>query len=110
MPPETLEQSLVILSNTADIWALGEIAHMLLTLEPTFKTQFELHKYSKGLISFPQGNLKDNNVSTTAIEYILASMKPIPEQRFNAEQAMKHEWMARLVPQSPKPASITSLG
>jgi serine/threonine protein kinase len=110
MPPESLDHSSDELSTAADIWALGEIAHMMLTSQPTFKNTRELFQFADGQKEFPQESLRDHNASTTAIQFISASMNANPDERLNAAQASKHEWMAKFAPQSPRPASISSSG
>lgn len=108
MPPESLDHGPVELSTAADIWALGEIAHMMLTSKPTFKNPRELFQFSEGRKEFPQEILLGHNASTVAIKFVSALMTANPEQRLSADQALKHDWMARFAPQSPRPASITS--
>jgi serine/threonine protein kinase len=96
----------------ADIWALGEIVHNMLTLKPTFDGNLrerELFKYVEGLRSFSTVSLNEAGASDVAIEFIRAAMKPEPSKRMTVQQALEHEWMGVFTRETSRPASILSL-
>ncbi|KAL4898769.1 kinase-like domain-containing protein [Aspergillus ambiguus] len=76
-----------------DIWAIGEIAFQMLTKKPTFKNPGLLAKYVDHPDLFPVGLLQTARTSQSGIEFILSTMRPVPDQRLAAEDALNHTWM-----------------
>lgn len=87
--------------NAADMWALGEIAHTLLTKRHVFPTPYDLFQFTEKEVEFPCVHLRDLNVDAVASSFILAVMVAAPENRLTAEEAQYHQWMMALVPSSP---------
>jgi serine/threonine protein kinase len=79
--------------KAGDVWAVGAMAHLLLTKKHLFDVPYELYRY----ISEPEGyipkQLEKNNVPLPAHPFIEAAMKVDPEQRLTAEQALASPWM-----------------
>ena len=88
--------------NAVDLWAVGEIAHRLLTMRPVFGTMRILFQYVDQGKSFPEEHLLANNISEDARHLIIAVMAAAPVQRLSAENALRCAWFVSLVPQ-PSP-------
>ncbi|KAF2792923.1 kinase-like protein [Melanomma pulvis-pyrius CBS 109.77] len=86
--------------NAADMWALGEIAHTLLTKRHVFPTPYDLFQFTEKGVEFPCVHLRELSIDAVASSFILAVMVAAPENRLTAEEAQHHQWMTSLVPSS----------
>lgn len=91
-----------IIPNATDLWALGEIAHQLLTKLPVFDNVGALYQFVLGVETFPIKNLHQFNASEDAISLIQLAMLPLPTGRLTADQALHHPWVEPLRP-APSP-------
>lgn len=88
--------------NKCDLWSVGVILYILLCGYPPFqgKSDMEvLQKVTSGHFEFRFQDWK--NVSEDAKMLITYLMKKNPEERFTAEQALRHTWIANISPQAP---------
>ena len=90
-----------------DLWALGEISFQIFTKLPTFKNLGLLHTYSLNPSTFPTAALRNRRVTDLALDFILALMDPLPDNRMTAQSALIHPWMESYKP--AKPSSTPSL-
>ncbi|KAF2470434.1 kinase-like protein [Lindgomyces ingoldianus] len=96
-------------SPAADMWALGEIAFRLFTKGSTFKSSYDLFQFTEGRLPFPLASLEAYKSSLEAMDFVQACMRASPEDRLDAQQAVKHEWM-KIEPRGiPRPLSAVSL-
>jgi serine/threonine protein kinase len=91
-----------ILPNATDVWALGEIAHQLLTKRPVFDNVGALYQFVLAIQAFPINKLHQHNVSENAVSLIQQAMSPLPNDRLSADQALQHPWLKLLLP-APSP-------
>ncbi len=103
MAPEFLELARSPFPTTldpkaADIWALGETAHQLLTGSRVFECEAELRRHVLNPSSFPTAKLERGGVSGQAVHFVLLCMALQPESRCPADTAAQHMWIADEVP------------
>ncbi|OCL14751.1 kinase-like protein, partial [Glonium stellatum] len=79
--------------SAADMWSLGEITFQMLTKTPTFKDLDSLSGFARGRRSFPSNILETRKVSDYGQNFIISVMKPSPNDRLTAEQALAHDWI-----------------
>ncbi|KAF2737982.1 kinase-like protein [Polyplosphaeria fusca] len=91
-----------------DMWSLGEVTYRMFTRHATFKSSYEVYKFTEGQMPFPRDPLRRSNASDTACNFIEELMKPAAELRPTASRALQHEWMPILTPNSPDTASLKS--
>ncbi|XHG02604.1 hypothetical protein AWENTII_005949 [Aspergillus wentii] len=80
-------------SKAADIWALGETMHQMLTREVTFTTLLDLNRYAQGRMGFPFDRLKHHGVSSDGQQFIRQLMAPTPKERLTAQNAIQQPWV-----------------
>jgi len=88
--------------NKCDIWSMGVILYIMLCGYPPFtgKSDAEvLQKVSLGFFEFKPQDWRC--VSDDAKVLITWLMKKNPEDRFSAEQALRHIWIAHTAPKAP---------
>ena len=103
---DTLEQ----VPTAADMWALGEVVHVMLTLKPTFDGKpRDLFKYVDGLLELPDLRLQEKQVTEAAIDFVRATMKPGPSDRMSAKGGLEHPWITTSSRRSSVAASVFSL-
>lgn len=90
-----------------DVWAVGEITFRLLTGKPTFANPGLLYKYVERLGNFPFSLLERSRVSKSAIDFILFAMRPIPNQRMTATEALNHTWVYQSATEPPITVTLT---
>jgi serine/threonine protein kinase len=93
------------------MWSLGEIPFRLITKQPVFNNDAGFAAYANQGQTFPFAELLAYNISFVGQNFISSLMKPAPEKRLTAEQALKHQWMTRYLPStiqhSPPPPNMT---
>jgi len=80
-----------------DIWSVGAIAYIMLSGEPPFNGSNNQEIFKKILnhdIKFD--GEKWEKVSLAAKSFIIRCLTKKPEKRFNASQALQHEWFNQL--------------
>ncbi|KAI1377834.1 kinase-like domain-containing protein [Hypoxylon crocopeplum] len=77
----------------ADIWSLGEMAFRILAGKATFPSVGRLRDYQLGTVAFPIEELHGVGTSELCISFIKTAMASEPKERFEAHQAMSHDWM-----------------
>ena len=82
--------------TAADMWALGEMAYLLLTKQHVFETTFALYEFTQGKHAFPADSLQDMDVSDRALSFIQDLMRVRPVDRLDAGNALQHPWMCSL--------------
>jgi len=86
---------------SCDLWSCGVIMYVMLCGYPPFNGQTDeaiLNKVRRGVYSFNAGDWK--RVSEDAKNLIRSLLKMNPKERFNAEQALNHEWIADKAPKA----------
>jgi hypothetical protein len=83
--------------NAVDMWALGEIAHKLLTKKHVFESPYALFQFTEHSEGFPDAHLRCSNIDTLASSFIQAAMTPSPGNRLTATDAQRHDWMLALL-------------
>jgi serine/threonine protein kinase len=83
--------------NAVDMWALGEIAHKLLTKKHVFESPYALFQFTEHSEGFPDIHLRCSNIDTLASSFIQAAMTPSPGNRLTAIDAQRHDWMLALL-------------
>jgi calcium/calmodulin-dependent protein kinase I len=81
--------------QAADIWALGVIAHQMLTTQLCFQSPGALVRYVSSPNDFPLDVLRMRQVSDNAVQFLQKIMQPDPTDRFTAAQALNHTWVDR---------------
>ncbi|KAF7547010.1 hypothetical protein G7Z17_g8020 [Cylindrodendrum hubeiense] len=76
-----------------DLWALGEIAHRMLTGKPVFVAQKRIWSYVTKGTPFPTNELQSVGTSPQGIKFIQQVMAASPKSRLTATDAIKHEWL-----------------
>jgi len=97
--PEVLGSSY---DNKVDLWSAGVILYILLCGYPPFQGNSDaevLQKVSLGLFEFRSQDWR--NVSEDAKNLISSMLKKNPEERFSADQALRHTWIANKAPKAP---------
>ena len=79
-------------TNAVDIWAIGCIAHELLTRFPPFKGFGELMSYCYRP-EFPRKTMLSRNISQKGIEFVESTLAYPPERRIAAKEALDSEWL-----------------
>ena len=85
-------------TNSVDIWSLGCVCHRLLTMSPPFPKRSALATYCWGASLLP---IEPNNYTTAdestvgvhGIEFVKALMRPQPNERPSADEALCHPWL-----------------
>jgi len=88
--------------NKCDIWSVGVILYIMLCGYPPFQGKNDaevLQKVSLGLYEFRPQDWR--YVSEDAKVLITCLMKKSPVDRFAAEQALRHTWIAHKAPTAP---------
>ncbi|KAF1811524.1 WD40 repeat-like protein [Eremomyces bilateralis CBS 781.70] len=78
--------------RAADLWALGEIAFIMLTSEATFPSQWHLGRYCQGQQRFPSDRLSPF-AGDDGIDFISSLMEIHPENRIDTTQCLEHSWI-----------------
>ena len=81
--------------QAADIWALGVVAHQMLTTQLCFQSPGALVRYVSSSDDFPLDVLRMHQVSDKAVHFLQKIMQPDPIDRFTAAQALDHTWLDR---------------
>ncbi|KAF2681515.1 kinase-like protein [Lentithecium fluviatile CBS 122367] len=79
--------------KAADIWAVGAMAHLLLTKRHLFSVPFELYQYISQPNEYLPLRLLREHIPLEASTFIQAAMTVDPQRRLTAEQALKSPWM-----------------
>jgi len=85
----------------SDLWSVGVIMYVMLCGYPPFFGETDAEVLSKvrlGNFSFNAADWK--NVSEDAKNLIRMLLKMNPKERYNAEQALHHEWIAKKAPKA----------
>ncbi|KAK3633951.1 hypothetical protein LTR56_015561 [Elasticomyces elasticus] len=85
-------------TNAVDIWAVGVMAYLMLTMQMPFlpSEPRALGKYARGKTSLPSRALVDNVVSRDGQAFIRILLSPWPADRPSAQGAQEHEWLVNL--------------
>ncbi|KAK7414956.1 hypothetical protein QQX98_006281 [Neonectria punicea] len=81
------------ITPAVDVWAVGEIAHRMLTHKSTFTPEGDVWSYVKEGSSFPVHELKNVGASAQSISFIQGAMAAASRNRLTAEEATKHAWL-----------------
>jgi calcium-dependent protein kinase len=87
--------------NLSDLWSCGVIMYVLLCGYPPFYGDTDadvLAKVRLGNVTFNPADWK--NVSDDAKQLIRHLLKMSPSERYNAEQALNHEWIKNKAPKA----------
>ena len=87
------QQTLPPCPKACDVWAVGAMAHLLLTKRHVFGMPFELFQYVSGPEGYLPARLERNGVPPLARTFIQAAMTVDPKQRLTAEQALGSLWL-----------------
>ena len=79
-------------TNAVDIWAIGCIAHELLTGVPPFRGLGELMSYCCRP-EFPRGIMLSKDISQKGIEFVESMLAYPPERRIVAMEAFDSAWL-----------------
>lgn len=88
---------------SVDIWSMGEIIYRLVTGASPFVKN--LGAYVRGNEGFPTQLLKSLSIKDPGIDLIEKLMKPLPDARLTAEQALKHPWFEAFLEKQDTPRS-----
>ncbi|ERF76790.1 hypothetical protein EPUS_08975 [Endocarpon pusillum Z07020] len=80
-------------TSAVDIWSLGCVAYVLLTLSVPFSNNLELRKFCRGKLDFPVQNLQDNKVTMNALSFLKQLLMAEPSQRKSAQEALTSPWL-----------------
>ncbi|KAH7129094.1 kinase-like domain-containing protein [Dactylonectria macrodidyma] len=95
--------------RAADMWALGVTTFFILTKTVPFQDLHSVFQYARSPgIPFPGSSLHDCQVSVEGQAFIRAIMRPDPEQRFDSEAAVLHEWIRAWFPEKPPRIEVHS--
>jgi len=97
--PEVLSS---VYDNKCDLWSVGVILYIMLCGYPPFQGRNDaevLQKVSLGVYDFRPQDWKC--VSDDAKVLVTCLMKKPPADRFSAEQALRHTWIAHKAPKAP---------
>ncbi|KAJ5366512.1 Tetratricopeptide-like helical [Penicillium brevicompactum] len=81
-----------------DIWALGAVIHEILTKKPAFAND-ELFSVYRTQQRFPDTMLIDAGVSQMGVDFVVALMRLLPNDRLSAAVAMSNPWIQSQFPQ-----------
>ena len=79
-------------TNAVDIWAVGCIAHEMLTQVLPFRTLFELSLYCNRP-EFPRNYMLLKNISREGMEIVESMLAIHPGRRIAAKEALASEWL-----------------
>ena len=79
-------------TNAVDIWAVGCIAHEILTGVLPFRNFFELSSYCT-CHELPRNSMLLKNISLKGIEIVENMLVLHPERRITAKEALGSEWL-----------------
>lgn len=105
-------------TNLVDLWALGAVAHKLLTSEIPFQDIYDnsgmslsgldmgstrtisatvdmrlLHGYCQGSENFPTESLNQSEVTKNGVYFVMSLMAANPKWRVSAPEALKRQWL-----------------
>lgn len=82
-----------VYSFKVDIWSLGCLLYTIITGEPPLQEFRAYIAYTNSGGPFPSEQLIEQSLNGAGIEFIMSLMAPLPEDRFTADQALKHRWL-----------------
>lgn len=97
-------------SSLVDIWSLGCLVYVLLTQHLPFngKNQAQMfQKIKEG--AFHEAPLHAYEVSSAGREFLKACLQVDPRQRMSAQEALKHEWIAKVYDEESQLQKVLSL-
>jgi ankyrin repeat protein len=80
-------------TNSVDIWAVGCVAHWILTQKVPFDSFATLFMYVEQDGKFPERAMHVNSVSDAGIEFIESLMARRPSERLTARAALETDWI-----------------
>ena len=95
-------------TNAVDMWAVGCIAHEILTGSLPFPDFSKLHSYCSRS-EFPWGPMCQKNISRKVMEIVGRMLASHPERRVTAKAALDSEWLrldlaGAVLPEIPAPS------
>uniref|UniRef100_A0A7S3LR70 non-specific serine/threonine protein kinase n=1 Tax=Aplanochytrium stocchinoi TaxID=215587 RepID=A0A7S3LR70_9STRA len=92
MAPEVVKGSGY--TEACDLWAIGVITFMLITLKPPFPGSSEKQIFRNLVYGSPSFNSSRwSKVSPEAKKFVKGLLRPNPDERFTAEEALDHVWL-----------------
>ena len=79
-------------TNAVDIWAVGCIAHEMLTRTLPFRNFYQLSLYCTRP-EFPRNSMLQKNISRNGMEIVESMLALSPEGRISAKEALDSEWL-----------------
>lgn len=83
-----------VYTKAVDIWSLGCLIYEIITKEMPFDPDTDkIREYMRKRIRFPKAKLVEKKATPAAIKFITSLLRPSPEKRLTAEQALKDTWL-----------------
>lgn len=80
-------------TNAVDIWSLGCVVYKMLTGQVPFSSRPQLSDFYNDRVPFPTDPLLAKGVSSSAMAFVQALIKPDPSDRLLVEAALRSPWI-----------------
>jgi ankyrin repeat protein len=81
-------------TNAVDLWCVGVTAFRMLTAKLPFPNNATVVRYEEGKFSFPTEDLRSQNSSYHAVNFVQRLLSAIPSHRPSVDIALNHAWFA----------------